>query len=164
LNEGEKMKIPCKDKKHIWGKREGYGILQRSKCKKCHCWGYVRNKRYLFDEEILIKGLVGRLEKIVSAIEKHEKNRGVRDEKTKVSVNYVAALQEGQNARMTDAEALAETRRRWGKNAVIEIYMGEGWKLVYEVRAFAHWNVPGEHGEGDSWEAAFKAADKEGAK
>lgn len=69
---------------------------------------------------------------------------------------------EGQRqATMTEVEALAEARKRWGKHAVIEIKMGEGWKLVYEVRAFTHWNVPGEHGDGDSWEAAFKAADKE---
>ncbi len=68
---------------------------------------------------------------------------------------YELGRREGQHARMTEVEALAEANRRWGDSASITL-TGKGELFYYEV--FKNFS---DGFEGDSWEAAFKAADKE---
>ena len=63
---------------------------------------------------------------------------------------------------MTRAEALAEARKRWGSDATVEASRYDG-PLVYYVGEIAPTltsSIRTKWGEGESWKAAFRDADR----
>lgn len=63
---------------------------------------------------------------------------------------------------MTDEEALAEARRRWGPHAHVMVELTTCLELFLVGVADERTGEPAWHGAGRSWEAAFREADLPG--